>query len=60
MKRGRGRASRITRLHEIGRDDLPDDVCESMTFVPVDYIDDVLAAALRGNGKAAEAVDKSG
>jgi hypothetical protein len=31
-----------------------------MTFVPVDYIDDVLAAALRGNGKAAEAVDKSG
>ena len=34
-------------------DDLPDDVREDMTFVPVDCIDDVLVAALRENGETA-------
>ena len=42
--------------NEADLDELPDDVRESMTFVPVDCIDDVLAAALRENSETAEAV----
>ncbi|HEY52986.1 MAG TPA: endopeptidase La [Caldilineae bacterium] len=42
--------------NEADLDDLPDDVRESMTFVSVDCVEDVLAAALRENGETAEAV----
>ena len=40
--------------NEADLDDLPDDVREAMTFIPVDCIDDVLAAALHEPSEAPE------
>lgn len=42
--------------NEADLDDLPDDVREAMTFIAVDCIDDVLAAALREPSETTEAV----
>ncbi len=41
--------------NEADLDDLPDDVRDAMTFVPVDCVEDVLAAALHKNSEALEA-----